>query len=69
MNNQDNVTIVNASTLNYVELSNQYNGIISNCKGRDLTTEEETKLLKVIDMYGFLFGVSRVKACEEMRID
>lgn len=67
MKNQDNAIQVSASSMNYVELSSQYNKIMDNCVGRDLTTHEEIKLRKVVDTYGVLFGVCRQTACEQMR--
>jgi len=66
MSNQNAVKLT-PSTMNYVELSSQYNVLMNKCEGRDPTPDEETKLLKVMDMYGKLFGVNRVTACEQMR--
>ncbi len=57
----------NILTTNHVELSSKYNHIMNGCIGRDLTTTEEHKLLKVIDLYGSMFGVDRVTACNKMR--
>lgn len=68
MNNQDTAIQITPSTMNYIELSRQYNTLMTTCEGRHPTPEEGTKLMKVMDMYGKLFGVSRVTACKEMRL-
>jgi len=67
MSNQQAIKIT-PSTENYVDLSNQFSNLASKCEGRRMTEDEESKLFKVADTYGALFGVSRKDALEQLEM-
>ena len=58
--------VITPSTANYIGLSKQFNNLAVKCEGRRMTEDEESKLFKVADTYGALFGVSRQEAIEQL---
>jgi len=67
MSNQQAVNMA-PSTGNYIDLTNQFSNLARKCEGRRMTEDEESKLFKVADTYGALFGVSRQEAIEQLEI-
>lgn len=67
MSNQNAVRIT-PSTANYIDLTNQFSNLAIKCEGRLMTEDEESKLFKVADTYGALFGVSRKEAIEQLEM-
>ena len=67
MSNQQAVNIT-PSTANYIDLTNQFSNLARKCEGRRMTEDEESKLFKVADTYGVLFGVNRQEAIEQLEM-
>ena len=65
MSNQQAIKIT-PSTANYIDLTNQFSNLAHKCEGRLMTEDEESKLFKVADTYGALFGIDRQEAIEQL---